>query len=63
MNTQLCIKNLGALQFFLGFEVAWSKQENALNQHKYTLELLEDSGFLAAKHASTPCDPSTKLST
>lgn len=56
------MKDLGALRFFVGLEVSSSKQGILLNQHKYTLELLEDSASLAVKPASTPCDPSCKLS-
>lgn len=33
-----------------------------MNQRKYTLELLEDTGFLAAKPSSVPFDPNLKLS-
>ncbi|MCI08154.1 copia protein, partial [Trifolium medium] len=33
-----------------------------LNQRKYTLELLEDTGFLGSKPATVPLDPHTKLS-
>jgi hypothetical protein len=55
------IKDLGNLRFFLGLEIARSKQGILLNQRKYTLELLQDSGNLAAKPSSTPYDPSLKL--
>ena len=33
-----------------------------MNQRKYALELLEDTGFLAAKPSSIPFDPNLKLS-
>lgn len=33
-----------------------------LNQRKYTLELLEDSGMLASKPSAVPFDPNLKLS-
>lgn len=33
-----------------------------MNQRKYTLELLEDTGFLEAKPSSIPFDPNLKLS-
>lgn len=44
LDSQFRVKDLGALRFFLGFEVARSKSGPILNQRKYTLELLE--GYL-----------------
>jgi len=61
LDKQFCIKDLGQLRFFLGFEIDRSKSGILLNQRKYTLELLEDAGTLGSKLAATPFDPSTKL--
>ena len=61
LDKQFCIKDLGQLRFFLGFEIARSKSGILLNQRKYTLELLEDAEILGSKPAATPFDPSTKL--
>ncbi|XP_019424424.1 PREDICTED: uncharacterized protein LOC109333375 [Lupinus angustifolius] len=55
------IKYLGTLRYFLGLEVARSKQGIPLNQRKYTLSMLEESGCLASKPAENPFDPSIKL--
>lgn len=43
------IKNLGALKYFLGIEVAWSQQGIFRNQRKYALDILQDSSHLGAR--------------
>ncbi|PNX87642.1 retrovirus-related Pol polyprotein from transposon TNT 1-94, partial [Trifolium pratense] len=61
LDHQFCIKDLGKLRFFLGLEIARSPSGILLNQRKYTLDLLSDSGHLAVKPCSTPYDSSLKL--
>lgn len=61
MHQQFKIKDLGKLRFFLGFEIAHSKSGIFLNQRNYTLELLEDNGFLASKSSFVSFDPNIKL--
>jgi hypothetical protein len=49
------------LKYFLGLEVAQSREGITVSQRKYCLDLLKDSGFLGSKPASTPLDPAVKL--
>ncbi|XP_068644814.1 uncharacterized mitochondrial protein AtMg00810-like [Aristolochia californica] len=49
------------LKHFLGLEIAQSKQGIVLSQRHYTLQLLEDTGYLACKPTSIPMDPKLRL--
>ncbi|XP_014499516.1 uncharacterized protein LOC106760611 [Vigna radiata var. radiata] len=62
LNDQFKIKNLGNLSYFLGFEVARSKEGILLSQRKYALDLLTETGMLNAAPVSTPMNFSTKIS-
>ncbi|XP_021829822.1 uncharacterized protein LOC110770049, partial [Prunus avium] len=48
------MKNLGGLKYFLGIEVARSKQGIFLSQRKYVLDLLAETGMLDCKPVDTP---------
>ena len=48
------MKNLGGLKYFMGIEVARSKQGIFLSQPKYILDLLSEVGLLDCKPADTP---------
>ncbi|CAN1799225.1 Retrovirus-related Pol polyprotein from transposon RE2 [Linum perenne] len=48
--------------FFLGLEVARNHEGIHLSQRKYTLEILEEAGFLSSKPVTTPMDSKVHLS-
>ena len=54
-------KDLGKLKHFLRIEIAQSKSSVVMNQRKYALEILEETGMLDCKLVATPMDPNVKL--
>ena len=54
LATEFEMKDLGALKYFLGVEVLRSKEGIFINQKKYTLDLLAESGMMECKPADTP---------
>ncbi|KAL5860159.1 hypothetical protein ACOSQ4_001455 [Xanthoceras sorbifolium] len=55
------IKDLGSMKYFLGMEVARLKVGICINQRKYILNLLKETGMTECKPADTPMDYTTKL--
>lgn len=55
------IKYLGTLKYFLGMEFARSKDGIFVNQCKYVLDLLGETGLLGCKATETPIEPNLKL--
>ncbi|XP_013674157.1 uncharacterized mitochondrial protein AtMg00810-like [Brassica napus] len=56
------LRVLGPSKYFLGFEIAWNSTGISLNQRKYTLELLQDAGYLSCKPVTVSMEPNQKLS-
>ena len=54
------VKDLGELRYFLGTEVARSKEGIFLSQRKYTIDSLKEIGKLGCKHTSIPLEPNLK---
>ena len=50
------VKNLGTMRYFLGMEVARSKQGLLISQRKYTLDLLKDIGMLGSRPTDARLD-------
>lgn len=61
LRTKFKIKDLGPLKYFLGIEVARSSKGFYLNQRKYTLDLLQETGLTAAKPSVVPIEQNHKL--
>ena len=61
LHSKFKLKDLGPLKYFLGIELARSSKGLVLSQRHYTLQLLEDTSFLASKPTSLPMDPKASL--
>ena len=55
------MKDLGALKYFLGIEVASSEQGMFLSQRKYILDILTENGLVDSKPADTPIELNHQL--
>ena len=61
LTNEFAIKNLGRMKYFLGIEVAYSKDGIILSQQKYILDLLTDTGFINCQPTKTPIEVNHKL--
>lgn len=60
MAKEFEVKDLGALKYFLGMEIARSKKGISVSQRKYTLDLLEETEMLECKPSKTPIELGNK---
>ena len=61
LSKQFTVKSLGPLKYFLGMEFARSSKGILMTQHKYTLELLEETKHLHSRTSDTPIEFNHKL--
>ncbi|KAL8128694.1 hypothetical protein V2J09_017849 [Rumex salicifolius] len=61
LNTAFALKDLGALNFFLGIEIKSLPQGIALTQAGYITDVLRRCNMVDVKPFSTPTDPSSRL--
>ncbi|XP_071728319.1 uncharacterized mitochondrial protein AtMg00810-like [Rutidosis leptorrhynchoides] len=62
LDSKFTIKDLGLAKYFLGIEICRTDNGTHLNQRKYILDLLHDSGLTATKPAKFPLPQYLKLS-
>ncbi|RDX66424.1 Copia protein, partial [Mucuna pruriens] len=61
LSTQFEMKELGKLKYFLGIEVAYSKQGIFIYQRKYVLDFLKEIGKLGCKISRVPIEQNHRI--
>ena len=62
LKTSFHMKDLGPLQYFLGFEVQITPTDTLLHQHKYTEDIISLTGLQLDNFVLTPLKVNLKLS-
>ncbi|XP_031253579.1 uncharacterized protein LOC116111548 [Pistacia vera] len=62
LHSVFTIKDLGYAKYFIGIEITRSLEGTFINQRKYILDILEDTGLAGAKPVSTHFRKACKLS-
>ncbi|KAJ9561371.1 hypothetical protein OSB04_006531 [Centaurea solstitialis] len=63
LSLEFEMKDLGALKYFLGMEVARNQEGISVSQRKYVLDLLTETGMMGCRPANTPMEFNKKLGT
>jgi len=61
LAAQFEMKDLGKLKYFLGIEVAYSRQNIFISQRKYVLDLLKETGKLGCKPTGVPIEQNHRI--
>uniref|UniRef100_A0A3Q7F187 Reverse transcriptase Ty1/copia-type domain-containing protein n=1 Tax=Solanum lycopersicum TaxID=4081 RepID=A0A3Q7F187_SOLLC len=56
LNTHFKIKDLGEMRYFLGLEIARSRDDIMVSQRKFALDLISDFGLAGTKPVNTPLE-------
>ncbi|KAL0366828.1 UNVERIFIED_CONTAM: Retrovirus-related Pol polyprotein from transposon RE1 [Sesamum radiatum] len=62
LDRMFTIKDLGLARYFLGLQIARSASATSITQTKYVTDILQDTGLINAKAATTPLPQGIKLS-
>jgi len=61
LAAQFEMKDLGMLKYFLGIEVAYSRQGIFISQRKYILDLIKETGKLGCKTTEVPIEQNHRI--